>query len=176
MAFADFLAAIEASNLREVATHWNDARGTKRMPRWEDIDPAKIAPHLSIIWAWKYERETDTFIGRLAGDAIIEAHRGHLRGKRMQDFFAGDQYAEIFSRNRRVVTEPAFARETGKVLAHMKRYGLGERIIMPLATDGAQGDGILGATIYSINPNAPLSGVQPDPHEDAMRTYFFALD
>lgn len=176
MAFADFLAAIEAPNLREVATHWNDARGTKRMPRWEDIDPAKIAPHLSIIWAWKYERETDTFIGRLAGDAIIEAHRGHLRGKRMQDFFAGDQYAEIFSRNRRVVTEPAFARETGQVFSNVRRYGLGERIIMPLATDGAQGDGILGATIYSINQSAPPPSGQVKRPEMALRTYFFALD
>lgn len=176
MAFADFLAAIEAPSLREIATHWNDARGAKRMPRWEDIDPAKIAPHLSIIWAWKYERETDTFIGRLAGEAIIEAHRGHLRGKRMQEFFAGDQYAEIFGKDRRVVTEPAFARETGQVFSNVKRYGLGERIIMPLATDGVQGDGIFGATIYSINRLAPLPGVPANRPEMATRTDFFPVD
>lgn len=176
MAFADFLAAIEAPSLREIATHWNDARGTKRMPRWEDIDPARIAPHLPIIWAWKYERETDTFIGRLAGEAIIEAHGGNLHGKRMQDFFTGDRYAEILATDRRVVTEPAFVRETGRVFSHMKRHGLGERIIMPLAADGIHGDGIFGATIYSINKLAPLPSALADRPEKAMRTDFFPVD
>lgn len=93
----------------------------------------------------------------------------------MQDFFTSDRYAEILVTDRRVVTAPAFVRETGQVFIHMKRYGLGERIIMPLAADGARDDGIFGATIYSVNQLAPVPGVQPDRNE-RHSTLIFAVD
>ena len=32
----------------------------------------------------------------------------------------------------------------------MNRYGTGERIVMPLADDHEQGDGVFGATEYSV--------------------------
>ena len=51
MSFADFLAAIAEPALREVALHWNSARGARPMPGWKDIDPAAIARHLPILWS-----------------------------------------------------------------------------------------------------------------------------
>jgi hypothetical protein len=38
----------------------------------------------------------------------------------------------------------------GLVFRHLARYGTGERIMLPLADDGEHGDGMLGATEYSI--------------------------
>ncbi len=153
MSFEDFLAAIGEPALREVTLHWRAARGGRRMPGWKDIDPAALARHLPIIWSWKYDRGADSFTGRLAGEEINAAFGKSLRGARMSEFFANWQYDLIFARSKRVVTEPAFAHGSGPVFIHAGRHGTGERIILPLAADGIHGDGILGATVYRLEPS-----------------------
>ncbi len=175
MSFKDFEATIKSSKLRSIALHWNAARGAKRMPGWRDIDPTAIAPYLNIIWSWKYDRRSDSFTGRIAGDDIIQVFGENLRGKRMKDFFAGKHYDMVFARHKRVVTEPAFVHGSGQVFIHAQRYGLGERIIMPLAADGVHGDGILGATIYSTNPNVQQDAI-PERYLEAEKVDFFPID
>ena len=148
MSFAKFLAAVENPDLRAVAEHWNHARGAKKMPAWSDIDPTAIGPQLPIIWSWKYDRETDLFTGRLAGDEIDAIFGKTMRGADMREFFKDMDYEAIYTRNRRVVTEPCLCHCTGLVLIHFGRYGIGERVVMPLAADGEHGDGVFGATVY----------------------------
>ncbi|MDE2165425.1 MAG: PAS domain-containing protein [Alphaproteobacteria bacterium] len=175
MSFEEFLADIQSPELRTIALHWNAARGSKKMPGWKDLDPSAIAPHLRIVWSWKYDRSTDSFVGRLAGEDIIAVFEEDPRGKRMEDFFRNRQYDMVFARHKRVVAEPAFAHGVGQVFIHAKRYGQGERIIMPLAADGVHGDGIFGATIYTIAANAPYN---PAAKRElvAEKVDFFALD
>jgi hypothetical protein len=148
MSFEQFAQAIVSGALGEIAQHWNAARGSRAMPGWNDIRPAKISRHLSILWSWRYDRPTDSFTGRLAGDAIEAIFGKSFRGTAMTDLFDPSEYPAIFARHRRVVTEPCFFRGHGVVFRHLSRYGRGERIIMPLADNGADGDGILGATVY----------------------------
>jgi hypothetical protein len=148
MSFETFLAAVLSPELRDVALHWEAARGPRPMPGWTDIDPAAIARHLPIVWSWKYDRTSDSFVGRLSGEDINAVFGKSVRGVPMKDFFADWQYDLIFARHKRVVIEPAFARGSGPVFIHARRYGTGERVILPLAADGVQGDGILGATVY----------------------------
>lgn len=175
MGFQTFLAAIESPRLRHIALHWNDVRGTRRMPGWKDIDPAAVAPHLPIIWSWKYDGDTDSFTSRLAGEDIIAILGRNPRGKRMEEFFDRAQCEYIFARNKRVVSEPTFAHERGQVFRYAQRHCLGERIMMPLAADGFRGDGVLGATIYSTDPRAPHDPT-PDSFQKAQQTAFFPLD
>jgi hypothetical protein len=78
--------------LRNVALHWQAARGAKRMPGWRDIDPAAIARYLPIIWSWKYDHRTDSFTGRLSGQDINAVFGKSIRGVPMKDFFADWQY------------------------------------------------------------------------------------
>jgi hypothetical protein len=93
----------------------------------------------------------------------------------MEDFFRNKQYDVIFARHKRVVTEPAFAHGVGKVFIHARRYGQGERIIMPLAADGLHGDGILGATVYAMTANTPRDPAAKQALV-AEKVDFFALD
>lgn len=148
MSFEAFFAAIDDPALRDVAQHWRDACGRKRMPAWRDIDPAAIARHLPIVWSWKYDRARDSFTGRLAGERIIDAFGRSLRGVPMSDFFRDRNYEMIFARHKRIVIEPAFSHGTGPVFIRAQRFSLGERIMMPLAEDGIHGDGVFGATVY----------------------------
>jgi hypothetical protein len=68
MSFQAFQQSIVSPDLQAIAAHWGDARGTKRMPAFRDIDPVAIGRRLRYVWAWKYVREPDDFINRLAGD------------------------------------------------------------------------------------------------------------
>ncbi|MFZ2470173.1 PAS domain-containing protein [Parvibaculum sedimenti] len=136
--------------LRDVAIHWNEARGQRRMPGWSDISPRAIARHLPLIWSWKYDALADVFIGRLAGEEIVQAFGENLRGKTGEEFFKNRGGEVLLARHRRVVTEPAIYHGQGAVFAHARRIVMGERIILPLAEDGEEGDGILGVTIYNF--------------------------
>ena len=152
MSFVDFLASIHHPRLRDIAEHWGRVRGDRIMPAWSDVDPTVLRRNLTIVWAWKYDRATDQFVGRLAGEEINDAFGRSLRGADMREFFKDFDYDAIFARHKRVVAEPCCAHGIGQVFSHAHRVGFGERIIMPLAEDGVHGDGLFGATLYDPKP------------------------
>lgn len=153
MSFLDFLTSIQHPRLREIAEYWGRVRKDRLMPAWSDIDPTVLRRNLPIVWAWKYDRATDQFVGRLAGEEINEAFGKSLRGADMKEFFKDFDYDAIFARHKRVVTEPCCAHGVGQVFSHAHLVGFGERIIMPLAEDGVHGDGLFGATLYDPRPH-----------------------
>src|SRR4051812_27911277 len=108
MSFEVFFDSILSEPLGALARQWDAARGNRRMPAFRDIDPVGIGRHLRYVWAWKYDRAADSFLGRLAGEEIDKAFGKSLRGMQMTEFYAPDVYAVVFPRHRRVVTEPCF--------------------------------------------------------------------
>ena len=160
MGFQDFIQSIVSPELIRVAQHWNAARASRAMPGWNDIRPSQIAVLLPIIWTYKYDRITDSFTGRLAGDLIEHIFGKSFRGKPMAEMYPEKDYPRLFARSKRVVCEPAFYRGEGMVFKHVDHYGHGERIIMPLADDGILGDGIFGATVYKSISGAPADDAQ----------------
>lgn len=155
MGFDSFLESIVSDRLRQVALHWKDAKSSRAMPAWSDIRASRIAAQLPLIWVYKYDRNTDRFIGRLAGDSIEQIVGKSFRGTPMSELYAHHDYSQFFQRCKRVVTEPALMRSEGTVFQFVERYGVGERIAMPLANDGTTGDGIFGATIYDAYRGSP---------------------
>lgn len=151
MSFDAFERAIVSPALTVVARHWNEARGSRKLPGWSSIKPSAIAAQLSIIWSYKYDRLTDTFTGRLAGERISAVFGKSLRGLPMTEAYPKDEYPTLFARSKRVVLEPCFMRGHGVVFRHLQKFGTGERIVLPLAEDGVTGDGIFGATDYHID-------------------------
>jgi hypothetical protein len=150
MSFIAFEKAIISPALKIIALHWNDARGTRTMPGWSDIKPGAIASHLPIVWSYKYDRANDSFTSRLAGERMTAIFGRSLRGVPMTDIYPANEYPALFARTKRAVMEPAFMRGHGLVFRHLNRYGTGERIMLPLADDGENGDGMIGATEYNM--------------------------
>jgi hypothetical protein len=175
MGFQTFFNAIQSEALRALAQQWAAACRGRRMPAFRDIDPVGIGRHLRYVWAWKYDRATENFTGRLAGEEIDRAFGKSLRGMQMTGFYAPDVYAVVFPRHRRVVTEPSFFHGTGMVFARMGYTAAGERISLPLSEDGSTGDGIIGGTFYTVlpqqNEERPLG---PDFRREQVA--FFPLD
>jgi hypothetical protein len=49
---------------------------------------------------------------------------------------------------RKVVTEPQIYLGNGNIFRHENAFLAGERLLLPLATNGTNADGLLGATEY----------------------------
>ena len=149
MSFGRFVASLQAPALIEIANRWNSARRARTMPAWRDIDPAAIRRHLSIVWAWRYDATQGTYIGRLAGETIVEVLGIQIRGRRLEDCFAPSSVSVLRQRFDRAMSGPSFMRSTGSIYVTSGRHGDGERITMPLSEDGQHCDGFFGATAYT---------------------------
>jgi hypothetical protein len=155
VAFEAFFAGITAEPLKQVARHWAAVRGTRAVPGWRDLRPSAIAAQLPILWSWKYDAELDQFTGRLAGDAIERIFGHSFRDANMREMFPIADYERFFVRHKRVVLEPALFHGHGLVFQGFDRYGVGERIILPLSDSGGACDGIVGATLYESAVGTP---------------------
>jgi len=157
MSCAELLAKISSPDLRNVVLHWDEARCERPMPGWRDIQPSRIAAQLPMIWVYRYDERTDQFTARLAGDRIEEMFGKSFRGVLMTALHPKEHYPLLFAKSKRVTCGPALYHSTGALFPHLDRYGIGERIMMPLSETGVLGDGLMGATVYerSIRPVPP---------------------
>lgn len=145
--FASFTAGIKSPALRAIAQHWNQARKQEQMPSWSDLSPAVIAPHLGLIWAFRYDRSKGEFTARLAGNRMMVACGKSFRGTPLRDLHSPAVFQYAQAGLMRVVSEPACGRSNGPLFRADGKLTNGERIVMPLATDG-EPDGALGASDY----------------------------
>jgi len=150
MSIEQLLAYAREPSLHEIVRYWDKARGSQRFPAWHDIDPVELAPHLPILWAWRWDEAQQTFIGRLAGEAILDALGPGFRGARIEDFLTGERGLIVKSRYLRIIREPAAMCNQGDVFALSGRTGVGERVVLPLAEDGEHPDGVFGGTVYRL--------------------------
>jgi len=162
MMYADFERAIASAALKDVAMHWNAARRDRRMPRWTDIIPARIAAHLSLVWSFKYDAARDVFTGRLVGERIARHIGKDFRGLSLAEAYPAEALPWVRVMFSRVVREPALYAHAGPLFHQMGRAHLGERILLPLSEDGVAADGVLGATILHEATSMPLTLVAPD--------------
>jgi len=176
MSFEGMVASLQAPALIAIATHWNAARGSGLMPAWGGIDPSAIRGHLPIVWAWRFDSLRSTFVGRLAGQTIIEAIGSQIRGRTIEECFPEPVVPVLRERLTRVLAGPGFMRNYGRVYATSGRNGFGERVYLPLAEDGEHADGIFGATSYTFTGGTgavPRERLERDVSEEEVE--FFDL-
>ncbi|HET7084961.1 MAG TPA: PAS domain-containing protein [Rhizomicrobium sp.] len=161
--FEEFLLRIESPALRAVAQHWHEARRTRRMPALADLPPPALAPYAKFLWSFAYDPKTGQFTGRLAGDRWSKWAGKDFHGRPLKDFHSASSYRESRELLTRIVTTPQAFRSSGRLFAVDDFAVTGERIVLPLATDGKTGDGVLGASHY-VSP--PLLGQLEMIHEN----------
>ena len=165
--FSEFFESISAPSLKAIAAHWQEVRGSKRIPSFGDLQPRALKSHLPIIWSYKYDRASRSFTGRLAGDRIALLFGKNFRGLPLVEAHGPDAISTIYAGLSRIILEPAAHRGWGKVLKHQDQFGMGERIMLPLANDGVNGDEVLGATEYLLPQIIPGVPVQSISEEEA---------
>jgi hypothetical protein len=170
--FSSFRDSIESPALQAVADHWQAVRGGRRMPSWTDLRPSCIAPHLTRIWSFRYDRATGEFTARLAGNQITLGFGMSFRGTPLRDMYPPAIFEQVQTRLSRLVLSPSIYRSCGKLFRVNGYIGEGERIVLPLASDGENGDGALGASDYPSLPTALAQGPIETMHE---REEWFSL-
>ena len=148
--------------------HWLDRRGGKAMPSRRDIDPSRVPAILSYLFIYDYHPDTGRFYCRLAGEEIYAAAGVHGAKRFIEELFVSPTLERVRERYRRVVLTPAVIHTKGLMRVASGYRIPGERIVLPLARDGATSDGLIGATIYrrseSLSPmqamDTPLASEQ----------------
>ena len=156
----ELLGVIASDSLKAVAAHWFEARGNKSIPSWNDLNPKAIAKQLPLVWSLKYDPTTKAFTGRLAGDRIARLIRKNFRGLPLEQAQTPAAFGAMEPLLNRVVTEPAIYLGSGNIFQHENAFLAGERLLLPLATNGTDPDGLLGATEYRQGENI-ATGIQP---------------
>ena len=144
--FIAFRNTIQSPALRAIADHWDEARGTRRLPSWDRLKPSRLGEHLSSAWAFDYDRGANLFTGRLAGSNIMVGIGKSFQGILLSDLHKPETFALVQAYLQRAVTEPACCRWSGKLFRVDGKDIEGERIVLPIGGDGAEG--VLGASWY----------------------------
>lgn len=150
--FATFRARIRSPALRALADDWNAARGTRRMPFWDDVRPDATAPYLGSMWAFDYHRGSGEFTGRLAGSAIMQNFGRSFLGTSLRDLHTAPAFETAQAVLMRTVSEPACSRWSGGLYKIGDKIVEGERLLLPMGADAAHPDGVLGASQFDSFP------------------------
>lgn len=137
---------IRNPRLRMLLEHYLEVRGGRRMPSRRDIDATRLGPVLPIIWVNTYEPAAGSFRYRLAGEEVNEIFGGSVAGRLLSDFVVGDRYVATNNNFLKVVGEQVALLASGPVYRCADRIAMGERLALPLSSDGVTADGIIGAT------------------------------
>lgn len=148
MSFDAFARAVTSPALREIARLWGQARGSHAMPAWEQMTLGELGTQISLVWVYRYDPQTGRFTGRLAGDRITKGLGKNLRGLPLDDAHNAQDYLWVHRYLTRVVTETVGYRSAGRLFKQAGRFVEGERIALPLASDGHLADGVMGASDY----------------------------
>jgi hypothetical protein len=148
MDFRAFLAAIQAPALRAIAQAWDAARGTALLPTWEALKLEELPQQARLIWVYAYDPDAGKFTGRLSGEQTTKAFGKSFHGLPLELAHTGAIYLWVYQALTRVVSEPAAYRSSGKLYKQAGRIIEGERIALPLGSDGRTGDGIVGASWF----------------------------
>ncbi|WP_340119304.1 PAS domain-containing protein [Pelagibius sp. 7325] len=138
--------AIRNPRLRLLLEHYLEVRGGKRMPARRDIDATRLGPVLPIIWVNTYDPASGSFRYRLAGEEVNEIFGGSVAGRLLSDFVVGDRYVATQRNFLKVIGEQVALLASGPVYRCADRIAMGERLALPLSSDGVTADGIIGAT------------------------------
>lgn len=150
--FGAFRDRLVSAPLKAVADHWRHARTNKPMPAWSDLSASGLAPHFKRLWAFKYDPVTGDFTARLASNRAMVGFGKSFRGTPLRDIHPPHVFEMAQACMAKVVTGPAAYYCSGKLFKVGAQVVEGERIILPLSSDGRNGDGVLGATHFPF-PN-----------------------
>jgi hypothetical protein len=144
----DFIESVQSPALQAVLRHWDDARGGQRLPSFDGLRLYELSGQISRMWVYRYDAGTGRFTGRLAGDQITKVFGKNFRNLPLEDAHSAADYLWVHRYLTRVVTEPAIYRSAGNLYRQAGRLIEGERIALPLADNGVQGNGVVGISDY----------------------------
>lgn len=143
-----FVQANARTQLQRLFDYWASKRGHGRLPGRTDIDPIDLPDLLPNFMLFEVLDQRSEFRIRLAGTKVEEIFGGGMKGKTLSSIAQRDRNAEVWQSFDRVIAtgEPEFRADSLHNVD--KGYVLFERLLCPLAADGATVDHVLGLYFY----------------------------
>ncbi len=131
-----------------VLAHWRGQVRDGRLPARADIDPvviARVLPNVSILDVLG----DGDFRFRLAGEALNERY-GSLKDRRLSELMEGAHLEITLEEHRSCVERrvAVFTRNTERTRQRLGDSQIFQRLLMPLAADGATVDALLVVMIF----------------------------
>ena len=155
---------VKDERLRRFCAYWLRARGARVMPSREQIDPVDISFVLAHVWLYDLV-PPNRFRCRLAGEDVARLFRPSPRGRFLDEIFSADHGAEVTSRFMNMVERRQGTHTVGPCYLSGERQVFGERITLPLSTDGTTVDALIGATIYDLSVAESSATFLREDHE-----------
>jgi hypothetical protein len=136
--------------LRRLHAYWLGKKDMCSAPSRADIDPLEIAPLLPYITLVDVERRPLRFRYRLVGTDIVR-HVGDDFTGRYLDTFARISHRDVMAAEfARVVDSVEPAASIWEYTRHDGRHVRYERLVLPLMSDGAIVDMLLGGMVFDV--------------------------
>ncbi len=148
------LSVVREPDLQRFADYWLSKRSGRSMPDRGDIDPTEIAWALSRLFIADYERETDAYRYRLAGNDIEAVFRkylgnGSMRGVTLRDILPPENAEMVAKRWRPLDQRGDIIYMRGLVYLAAESAAVGARLLLPLGADeNGLPTGVVGYTEY----------------------------
>jgi hypothetical protein len=133
----------------DMLNYWKDVRGTRAMPRPDEMDPIRFARYMPNLLMVQVNWEPFDVTYRLLGEDVVNAHGANFRGRRIIDSQSHTgQFSNVLFNFYKFVAEerrPYAAAGTMEYVARgLVRF---EAVYLPLSIGGERTDRILGASI-----------------------------
>ncbi|WP_323797134.1 PAS domain-containing protein [Nisaea sp.] len=146
------LSLIAEPNLRRIADYWLSKCNGRRMPSRLDIDPIDIPWALSRIFLVDYDRETEKYSYRVAGNEVEEifsqfTKKFSMRDVNLDEMLPPGSAPIVHERWRPLAENGDIVYMSGLVYAAVERVPLGARILLPLSDrEDGEPSGLIGYT------------------------------
>ncbi|WP_193172679.1 PAS domain-containing protein [Nisaea nitritireducens] len=146
------LSLIAEPNLRRIADYWLSRCNGRRMPGRTDIDPIDIPWALSRLFLVDYDRETEEYSYRVAGNEVEEifsrfTEKFSMRDVNLDEMLPLGSAPIVHERWRPLVQNGDIVYMSGLVYAVAERIPLGARILLPLSDrEDGKPSGLIGYT------------------------------
>jgi len=134
--------------LKQLAAYWQAKKGGRRAPARADLDPIDIPalmPHLMLV---DVEAESRRLRFRLMGTAITNGLGRDLTGRYLDELPLNKTQRAMYAEYRRVIESGEPACSTWEYTRENGRHVRFERLVLPLSSDGATIDMLLGGIVF----------------------------
>lgn len=163
------------SRITRFYDYWDSLREDGGIPGQSAFDPVEVGPLLRTLWMARWDIEFQDFVYRLAGESILAAFPDSIRHKPLAEIYDKEHADELRARYQRICAAPAAFYARGQVYRHLKRYGTGERLVLPLLDHKGRPTIVIGCTTYSTSNWRP-SGNTGSTSQETGLSHFTTLD
>ena len=146
-------------NLMAIYQYWQTKRGSRRMPRRNDIDPIELRAQLGNIVLIDVEHDPLRLRYRLIGTKITEVMSRDSTGKYYDEIYPPDLLGNIYESFQWIIDNKAPLRTHGEAFYPDKNFYLYETLNLPLSEDDSTVNMVLGGLMFHMKSSheAPLS-------------------